>query len=245
MARKRKTPKPEELKLLARRQRIAAAFMKGDKVDDIAKAERISVHSVRRDIAAAREVVLPAATREMLAARSCERLESVVRATQEGKERGEAEATRNFMRAVDLQNKMLGLTGTANDFAPDTEQKANRGYVINIVRVTPDPNVNPALREDNPIGRRPEPQPPRLLEYRPEMSSPPAPSTPEPAPQRPPTYDDTPPVRRRAIQWEIHPLFDPKAFAPGSRTEFEGNEEYAELLKPWHKRRLRKSGRRK
>ena len=57
MPRKRKTPKPDELRRLARRKRVAEAWMAGATASAIAKRERVSVDTIYSDLSAARDVM--------------------------------------------------------------------------------------------------------------------------------------------------------------------------------------------
>src|SRR5436190_20869657 len=107
MPRKRKTPSREELCRLDRRRRVAEAWLGGASASDIAKRERVSVHTVYADLNAARDVILPSGTKEQLLARNYNRLEDVVRANHDGMKQGEAVATANHLKAIGEQNKML------------------------------------------------------------------------------------------------------------------------------------------
>jgi hypothetical protein len=254
MPRKRKkVPTPEELKRLDRQRRIAEAWMAGSTINDIAKAERISVHTVRGDLEAARDVVLPSGTREQLLGRNFARLEEIIAANAEGVKRGEDTATRNHTKAIAEQNRMLGVNGATNggvSFTVNADKRATHG--IRVVFTAPDPS----LYKDDPLQR--EPQSPRLIEYKPisapapdvPLNGAPAKSfepAPEPVPQRPPTYpeDDSPPVQRRRIQWEQHQLFRQNGFSPTDRTEFDNPAYVEENVTPWHKRKLKRNARRK
>src|ERR1041384_4474196 len=114
MPRKRKTPSAEELRRLDRRRRVAEAWMAGTSASDIAKAERVSVDTVYADLNAARDVILPAGTKEQLLARNYSRLEDVYRANRDGMEKGDDTATRNAVKALSEQNRMLGVNGAVN-----------------------------------------------------------------------------------------------------------------------------------
>ena len=247
MPRKRKTPSREELRRLDRRRRVAEAWMAGATANDIAKRERVSVDTVYADLNAARDVILPAGTKEQLLARNYSRLEDVYRANRDGMEKGDDTATRNAVKALSEQNRMLGVNGAVNgavNFTVHTGPKGDgsinwdlEGSIARYIGFV-DP---PKYAEDGAI---PEPSHPRLLDYKPSEAPAGAPAPfPADAPSRPappsPEYEQ-PPVQARPLRslLDVSPLFDPTdPEIRRYRTELD-DPRFAESQKPWWKKKL-------
>jgi hypothetical protein len=202
MRKRRKTPTREELRRLARRRRVAEAWMNGASAAAIAKSERISPAAVYADLRLAQDVILPAGTREQLLARNYERLEAVIRANREGVEKGEDIATRNAVKALSEQNRMLGVNGASvnNNFMVNTGQPVDGSNDLRVLVQFPTTVERPdgsVWVEGAPHpGDAPLPEPPtyayprlKLIEHKPAE---PAPFPPDPPsnPERPRTEVD-------------------------------------------------------
>ena len=125
-----------------------------------------------------------AGTKEQLLARNFSRLEDVIRANRGGIEKGDDTATRNAVKALSEQNRMLGVSnGAVNNFTVNTGQQGGGGINWKFERII---KFMPGLKEPAE-DQIPEPPPqysfPRLLEYKPSDL---APFPPDDAPSNPP-----------------------------------------------------------
>jgi hypothetical protein len=213
--------------------------MGGASVSAIAKLERVSVHTVYGDLSAARDVILPAGTREQLLARNFSRLEDVISANRGGVVKGDDVATRNSVKAVSEQNRMLGVTGAASTVnftgsQSNAEDAEAVGIEVRFVRPTRNWDQEDAERRAKA---------PLLLEHRPaETARPPlhmqSTTASNPADVTEPLRQTEYELQRPRIRLDSNPLFDPKDEAfRRCRTEFD-DPRFAEANKPWWKKKL-------
>src|SRR5262249_56986503 len=133
------------------------------------------------------------------------RPEDVIPANRGSREKGDATATLNAVKALSEQNRMLGVSnGAVNNFTVNTGQQGGGGINWKFERII---KFMPGL-EEPAEDQIPEPPPqysyPRLLEYKPNDL---APFPPDDAPSNPPPEPPPNPTHSTALQLPEHQRF--------------------------------------